>query len=254
MEMFALKGKTAVVVGGSRGLGRGMATGLAAAGADVVLVSRSQADCDAAAAEMAAETKAKVVGIGMDIKSIEGVNAIVDKVIAQFGKIDILMNAAGINRRKPALEYTEEEWDDVQDTQLKYVFFMCQAVARTMVEKGIKGRIINIASLSSVIGFPNIVSYCGAKGAVVQVTKALAQEWAPYGINVNAIGPGYYETTMTKAVFENKEYLPKLLDRIPQNRFGFPEDLAGAAVFLASAASEYVTGQVIYVDGGFLAK
>ena len=254
MQIFSLKGKTALIVGGSRGLGKGMATGLAAAGAEVILVSRSQADCDAAAADITAKTGSKAIGIGMDIKSVAGVNAVVDKAIAEFGKIDILMNAAGINIRMPSLEYTEEAWDDVLDTQLKYVFFMCQAVAKTMIAKGIKGRIINIASLSSVIGLPNIVPYCGAKGAIVQITKALAQEWAPHGINVNAIGPGYYETTMTKAVFEDKARTAELLNRIPLNRFGFPEDLEGAAVFLASAASEYVTGQTVYVDGGFLAK
>ena len=157
-----------------------------------------------------------------------------------------------MNKRFSALEFTEADWDIVQDTQLKYVFFMCQAVAKQMVEKGIKGKIINIASLTSELGLPNMISYCAAKGAIVQITKAMANEWAQYGINVNAIGPGYYETEMTAPLFKDEKRRAELFARIPQKRFGLPSDLAGAAVFLASEASDYVTGQVIYVDGGFL--
>ena len=250
---FALNGKTAIVVGGSKGLGFGMATGLAQSGANVVLVSRNQDQLDAAAAKIAENTGNKnVVGFAADITSLENINGLVDKVCDKFGQIDILFNGAGVNKRFPAIEFTEEDWDTVQNTQLKYVFFMCQAVARQMIEKGIKGKIINIASLTSELGLPNMISYCAAKGAIVQITKAMANEWAQYGICVNAIGPGYYETEMTAPLFKDEKRVAELFARIPQKRFGLPSDLAGAAVFLASEASDYVTGQVLYVDGGFL--
>lgn len=250
---MSLKGKTAVVIGGSKGLGFGMATGLAQAGANVVLVSRNQGQLDEAAAKITGETSNdNVIGISADITAIENINALVEKVCDKFGQIDILFNGAGVNKRFSALEFTEADWDAVQDTQLKYVFFMCQAVARQMIEKGIKGKIINIASLTSQLGLPNMISYCAAKGAIVQITKAMANEWAQYGINVNAIGPGYYETEMTAPLFADEKRRAELFARIPQKRFGLPSDLAGAAVFLASEASDYVTGQVLYVDGGFL--
>ncbi|MFQ8602024.1 MAG: glucose 1-dehydrogenase [Anaerovoracaceae bacterium] len=250
---FSLNGKTAIVVGGSKGLGFGMATGLAQAGANVVLVSRNQEQLDAAAAEMTKATgNENVVGFATDITSVDNINGLVSKVCDKFGQVDILFNGAGVNKRFSALEFTEADWDAVQDTQLKYVFFMCQAVAKQMVEKGIKGKIINIASLTSQLGLPNMVSYCAAKGAIVQITKAMANEWAEYGINVNAIGPGYYETEMTAPLFKDEKRRAELFSRIPQKKFGLPSDLAGAAVFLASEASDYVTGQVLYVDGGFL--
>lgn len=250
---MSLNGKTAVVVGGSKGLGFGMATGLAQAGANVVLVSRNQGQLDDAAVKIKDETaNENVVGIAADITSIDNINRLVAKVCGKFGQIDILFNGAGVNKRFSALEFTEGDWDAVQDTQLKYVFFMCQAVAKQMVEKGIKGKIINIASLTSQLGLPNMISYCAAKGAIVQITKVMANEWAQYGINVNAIGPGYYETEMTAPLFADEQRRAELFARIPQKRFGLPSDLAGAAVFLASEASDYVTGQVLYVDGGFL--
>lgn len=250
---MSLKGKTAVVVGGSKGLGFGMATGLAEADANVVLVSRNQGQLDDAAARISESTgNENVVGISADITSLDNINTLVEKVCERFGQIDILINGAGVNKRFSALEFTEADWDAVQDTQLKYVFFMCQAVAKQMIEKGIKGKIINIASLTSTLGLPNMISYCAAKGAIVQITKAMANEWAQYGINVNAIGPGYYLTEMTAPLFADEKRKAELFGRIPQKRFGDPSDLAGAAVYLASEASDYVTGQVLYVDGGFL--
>lgn len=253
MEQFSLKGKTAIVIGGSKGLGKGMSAGLAAAGADVVICSRKQADLDAAAAELKELTGGNVVGIAADVKTKAGVDKLVAEVAERFGHIDVLINGAGVNIRKPALEFTEEDWDAVQDVQLKSVFLMCQAVAKHMVEKGIKGKIINIASLASTLGLANMISYCAAKGGVVQLTRGLAHELAESGINVNAIGPGYYETAMTKPLFAVPEKRAELFSRIPMKRFGIPEDLAGTAVFLASSASDYITGQVINVDGGWLA-
>lgn len=174
---FSLKEKTAIVVGGSKGLGFGMATGLAQAGANVVLVSRNQGQLDDAAAKISQETgNENVVGFATDITSVENINGLIAKVCDKFGQVDILFNGAGVNKRFSALEFTEADWDVVQDTQLKYVFFMCQAVAKQMVEKGIKGKIINIASLTSQLGLPNMISYCAAKGAIVQITKAMANE------------------------------------------------------------------------------
>ena len=240
---FSLKEKTAIVVGGSKGLGFGMATGLAQAGANVVLVSRNQGQLDDAAAKISQETgNENVVGFATDITSVENINGLIAKVCDKFGQVDILFNGAGVNKRFSALEFTEADWDIVQDTQLKYVFFMCQAVAKQMVEKGIKGKIINIASLTSRLGLPNMISYCAAKGAIVQITKAMANEWAQYGINVNAIGPGYYETEMTAPLFADEKRRAELFARIPQKKFGLPSDLAGAAVFLASEASVAIWG------------
>lgn len=252
---ISLAGKTAVFIGGSRGLGYGMAEGVAGAGANVVIVSRHQDQLNEAAVKLRDATGNKnVIGIEADITSVENIDRLVEKVCERYGAIDILFNGAGVNRRTPALEFTEEEWDTVLDTQLKYVFFMCQAVARQMVEKGIKGKIINIASLTSKLGLSDMVAYCAAKGGIVQLTRAMAGEWAGYGINVNAIGPGYYETEMTAPVFNDEKKKANLFARIPLGRFGFPSDLAGTAVFLASEAADYITGQVIYVDGGFLCR
>ena len=253
MDFFSLEGKTAIVIGGSKGLGKSMATGLAAAGANVALCSRKQGDLDMASKDIMDQTNANVIGVAADITSLDGINQLIKRVEKEFRQIDILINGAGINVRKAALDFTPEDWDKVQDTQLKYVFFTCQAVAKHMLEKKVKGKIINIASLTSQLGLKNMISYCCAKGGIVQLTKALANELAEYGINVNAIGPGYYKTEMTKVLFDDPEYLQKLLSRIPMDRTGLPEDLMGAAVFLASDASNYITGQVIYVDGGWLA-
>ncbi len=253
MDQFSLKGKTVIAIGGSKGLGKGMAEGLALAGADVVISSRKQAELDKTAAELSAATKGSVVGIAADVSTKAGVDGLVAAVEERFGHIDILINGAGLNIRKSILDCTEEDWDAVQNVQIKSVFLMSQAVAHHMIKNQIHGKIINVASLTSQLGLKNMISYCCAKGAVVQLTKAMANELAEYGINVNAIGPGYYETEMTKPLFEVPEKRAELFARIPMKRFGLPQDLAGAATFLASPASDYVTGQVIYVDGGWLA-
>ena len=252
MELFSLKGKNALVIGGSRGLGKGIAAGLVAAGAQVVISSRTQADLDAAAEDLKKAGPGSAVGIAVDICSTASIQDYVERCVAKVGHIDILVNCAGINRRGPALDFTEEDWDAVMDTQLKYVFFMCQAVARHMRDKGIKGKIINIASLTSQLGFKNLIAYGAAKGAIAQITKGLANELAQYGICVNAIGPGYFETEMTKPLFQDPAMLQRFKDRIPMQHTGLPEDLAGAGVFLASSASDYMTGQTIYIDGGWL--
>lgn len=251
-NLFDLTGKVAIVVGGATGLGRGMATGLANAGATVVIASRRMEVLEKAAKEMSAETGGTVVPMQLNVTSLTAIHAFVAKVGEQFGRIDILINSAGINIRKSALDFEEADWDQVTDTQIKYVFFMDQAVGRYMVEHGIKGRIINVGSLSSAIGLKNMVAYCASKGAIVQLTKALANEWAQYGICVNAIGPGYYFTEMTEPLLKDPAVVQKYEEKIPMARLGLPADLATTAVYLASEASSYVTGQIVYVDGGWL--
>ena len=252
-EMFSLKEKTAIVIGGSKGIGKGMAEGLASAGATVVICSRNQRDLDVAAEDIMRKTGGKAVGIATDITSVAACEDLVSKVVNMFGHIDILINAAGVNARKSVLDFTEEDWDKVQNVQLKYVFFMCQTVAKHMVANNIRGRIINTASISSVIGLKNMISYCAAKGGIVQMTKGMAVELAEYGINVNCMAPGYTSTEMTAPLFNDPVKRAEMMTRIPQKRFGLPEDYAAIAVYLASPGADYITGQLITVDGGWLA-
>ena len=216
MDMFSLKGKNALVIGGSKGLGEGIARGLVEAGAVAVVSSRNQTDCDKAAAGITEVTGGQCYGISADISTKEGVDALVNKVIEKLGHIDILVNSAGVNIRKPAVEYTVEDWDTVQNVQLKGVFLACQAVGKHMIDNGIKGKIINISSINArVVARPNIVSYVAAKGAVMQMTKALAVEWAQYGITVNAVAPGFFETAMTKVLFEDPATREEMFRHIP---------------------------------------
>lgn len=254
LNIFSLEGKKALIIGGSKGIGKGIAEGISKAGADIVVTSRNIKDCENAALEINEKVgKEKVYPIASDISTKAGVEKLVAEAIEKLGQIDILVNSAGINIRKPALEYTEHDWDAVQNVQLKGVFLACQAVGKHMVEKGIRGKIINLSSINArIVAAQNIVSYIAAKGAVMQMTKALAVEWAQYGINVNAIAPGFVETAMTKVLFEDPVKKANMLAHIPLKRFGQPfEDIAGIAVYFASQASNYTTGQIIYIDGGW---
>ncbi|MCX6142442.1 MAG: 2-dehydro-3-deoxy-D-gluconate 5-dehydrogenase KduD [Ignavibacteriales bacterium] len=249
-NLFDLAGKIAIVTGGYQGLGRGMAIGLAEAGADVVLVDRQEALETAGVIHSLGQ---KSLTIAANLMSIEPIPSIVQRTIETFGKIDILINNAGTIRRTPAIDYSEKDWDEVMAVNSKTVFFFSQAVARDMMKRK-SGKIINIASLLSFQGGIIVPAYAASKGAVAQVTKALANEWAAHGINVNAIAPGYMATDNTKALREDPVRSKAILDRIPAGRWGTLEDLAGVAVFLASSASDYVNGHVLVVDGGWLAR
>lgn len=251
LDKFSLRGKVALVTGASRGLGEGMAAALAEAGADLVIVASS-----AKVHEVAARLRAggaRCESIEADLVSLQPIPAIVEKALAAFGRIDILVNCAGIIRRAPAIEFTEQDWDDVINIQQKTVFFLCQAVAKVMLRQK-KGKIINIASLLSFQGGIFVPAYTAAKAAVAGLTKALANEWAACGINVNAIAPGYMATDMTQALQDDPERGKSILERIPAGRWGTPEDLQGAVLFLASDASDYVQGHILAVDGGWLGR
>jgi NAD(P)-dependent dehydrogenase (short-subunit alcohol dehydrogenase family) len=240
-----------LVTGASSGIGRGIAVALGAAGARVVGVARNE--------QGLAETRALIGAAGgtatsyvADLAEPTAGHRAVDAVMEAHGRLDILVNAAGVQRRRPAFEVTEEDWDAMLAVNLKSLFFLSQAAARRMAERR-SGAIINITSLTSVIGIPELSVHGAIKGAVTQLTKALAVEWATVGIRVNAIGPGRIRTPMTEPVFSDPAVRERFVSLIPMGRGGTPEDLAGAAVFLASDASAYVTGQTIYVDGGWLA-
>lgn len=251
LDKFSLAGKTAIVTGASRGLGQGMAVGLAEAGADVVVVASS--DAIHKTVEKVQELGRKCVAVKADLTSTAAIPEIIKTALDHFGKIDILVNCAGMIRRAPAIEFSEKDWDDVINLNQRTLFFLCQAVAREMIKQK-KGKIINIASMLTFQGGIIVPSYTASKSAVGGLTKALANEWAPYGINVNAIAPGYMATEMTSALQNDANRAPAILARIPQGRWGTPEDMKGAVVYLASEASDYLQGHIICVDGGWLSR
>ena len=251
LDSFRLDDRTAIVTGASRGLGQAIAEALAEAGADVALVHRSE--------QSEARTRIEALGrrcatIRADLADRGAAAAIVEQTLAKLGGIDILVNNAGIIRRAPLLEFTEKDWDDVMDVNLRSLFFLSQAAARVMIERGRGGKIVNIASLLSFQGGIRVPSYTASKSAVLGLTRLLANELAPHGINVNAIAPGYMVTENTKALRDDPVRNQAILDRIPAGRWGAPDDLQGAAVFLASDASRYLHGHALAVDGGWLAR
>jgi 2-deoxy-D-gluconate 3-dehydrogenase len=249
-SLFNLTGKVALVTGAATGLGAGMAAGLAAAGADVVLVDRKE-PLETAAAVRGLGRKAET--IAADLSVISALAGVVERAVKALGKIDILVNNAGIIRRTPAIDFSEKDWDEVMAVNAKTVFFLSQAVARSMIPRG-EGKIVNIASLLSFSGGITVPSYSASKGAVAQITKALANEWACHGIQVNAIAPGYMATNNTENIRKDPERTRQITERIPAGRWGVPADLQGAVVFLASKASDYVNGHVLLVDGGWMAR
>jgi 2-deoxy-D-gluconate 3-dehydrogenase len=250
MTLFDLSGRVAVVTGANTGIGQAIAIALATAGASIVAVGRSSME-ETQSAVRAASAGFHV--IKADLGTIEPVKAIVAETIAMFGALDILVNNAGIIRRADAIDFTEADWDAVMDVNLKTAFFLSQAAARHMLTRG-SGKIINIASLLSFQGGIRIPSYTASKSGLAGLTRLLACEWAGKGVNVNAIAPGYFVTNNTAALREDPERSAGILARIPAGRWGKPAELGGAAVFLASHASDYVHGTVLPVDGGWLAR
>lgn len=251
-NLFSLHGKVSVVTGAGRGLGHGIAHALAGAGSDLTVVSRSMHELQRISQEIITETKQKILPLSLDLTKEGEIERLVSTVLEEFGRVDILVNNAGTTVRKPFLEVTQKEFDDVVHLNLRAVFFLTQAVVKEMMKQE-KGKIINIASLGSQIGLRNISVYTATKGGIASLTRTLALELARYNINVNAIAPGYYRTQLTEALFRDEDGYRWVLSRIPLGRVGVPDDLAGAAIFLASPASDYVTGQVVFVDGGWLA-
>lgn len=249
LDLFSLKGKNALVTGSGQGLGAGMAIAFAQAGANVTLHNYDKV-LDSTIEEVK-KTGVKFICRSGDVCDKAIGRMLVDDTVKEFGSIDILVNNAGIIRRAPAVDYSEEDWKAVIDINLSSVFRLTQHAGRHMLAKGY-GKIINIASLLTFQGGIMVPAYAAAKGGVGQLTKAFANEWAPRGVNVNAIAPGYFATDNTEALQNNPERARQILDRIPAGRWGDPEDLAGAAVFLASAASDYIHGQILVVDGGWL--
>lgn len=256
---FDLSGRGALVTGANTGIGQAIAVALAEAGADVAVAGRSE---PTETLRLIEATGQKAVNISADFGSIEPVQRVVDEALAGLGRIDILVNNAGIIRRADLLEFSEADWDAVIDTNLKSLFFLSQSVARHMAARGAasgvagqsNGKIINIASLLTFQGGIRVPSYAAAKSGVGGVTKAMANELAPMGVQVNAIAPGYITTNNTAGLREDADRSRQILERIPAGRWGNPDDIAGAAIFLAAPASDYVTGHILAVDGGWLAR
>ncbi|MCA1619261.1 MAG: glucose 1-dehydrogenase [Acidobacteria bacterium] len=249
---FELGGKVAVVFGGTSGIGRAIAHGLAEAGADVVPTSRRREQVELAAAEIE-ERGRRTLRVISDVRERDSVRGVFDAAVGAFGKVDILVNSAGRTLRTPTADVSEEDWEEVVGTNLTGTLRACQIFGRHMLERG-SGRIINIASLSSFVALTEVAAYSASKAAVASLTKSLAVEWAQRGVNVNAIAPGVFRTALNRHLLDGTERGRELLLRTPMGRFGNVEELAGAAVFLASDASSFVTGEIIAVDGGFLAS
>ncbi|MFC3283469.1 2-dehydro-3-deoxy-D-gluconate 5-dehydrogenase KduD [Litchfieldella rifensis] len=250
MNLFSLEGQVAMVTGCNKGLGQALAVALAEAGADIVGVNRRSA----------VEIRARVEALGRTYHSVEAElshdkeSEIVDRALARAGKLDILVNNAGTIRRAPALEFSEADWDAVVDVNLKAAFFLAQQVARHLVARGARGKIVNIASVLSFQGGIRVPSYTASKSGILGLTRLLANEWAEHGINVNAIAPGYMATDNTQALRDDEQRSAEILGRIPAGRWGEPADLAGAVIFLCSDAANYVHGHALAVDGGWLAR
>ncbi len=250
MSLFDLKGKVAIVTGANQGLGKGMALELARCGAKVAII-----DLKVSAETIADFEKEGLQATGYDfnLADFDKYPSLVAKILKEQGSIDILLNNAGVQKRHPAEDFPKKDWDFVMDINANAVFYMCQEVGKVMIEKGY-GKIINLASLLSFQGGLTVPAYAASKGAVMQFSKSLSNEWASKGITINCIAPGYMDTEMNTALVADKTRSRQILERIPAGRWGTPEDLAGAAVFLASKASDYINGHVIAVDGGWLGR
>ncbi len=257
LDRMRLDGKVALVTGGSQGLGLGAAQALAEAGADVAIAARSEDRLVEAAARIEARGR-RALPVPVDLSDVRAAMATVDRTVATLGRLDILVTAAATQLRKPILQVTPEDWELLVAVNLRAVYFMCQHAARHMLKRdqpdnnGARGKIINVVSLTAVGAWPNVSVYGTTKGGVAQMTKAMALEWGPLGICANAIGPGTFRTELTQSLYDDPERAERIVSRIPLGRPGLPDDVAGAVVYLASPASDYVTGQVLWIDGGWL--
>ena len=252
LRQFSLEGKVAIVTGSSRGIGRAIAEGLAGAGAAVTVNGRDPETTQTAASAIVA-AGGESLAVVADVSDATEVDRLIDTTVANFGRLDILVNNAGISPYfKPAETMSEAQWDEILKVNLKGVFLCCRAAGRVMIPRK-SGRVINISSIGGTVALPRLVAYCSAKGAIHQLTRVLAVEWAPHHVLVNAIAPGFIETDLTKGLRESPKHLESLIRQVPLGRLGQPAEIVGAAIYLASDAASYVTGQMLHVDGGWLA-
>lgn len=248
-ELFDLSGKVAMVTGGTRGLGETAALALGKAGADVAVCGRNVTDLERVSSAIR-EMGRNSAGFALDVTDSEKVQAGFDRILDYFGKVDILVNNAGVNHRVPVLEFAEEDWDRVINTNLKGYFLVTKAVVPQMLERGY-GKLINMSSILGTVALPHQVAYASSKGGVDQMTKVMAIEWAKQGVRVNAIGPTYFETDLVKQIRNDPERFNFINERTPMGRWGYPPELEGIVIFLAAPASDFITGQTIYIDGGW---
>jgi len=252
-DIFRLDGKKALVTGGSRGLGLAIAKGLARHGAEVAIAARDERQLQEASQQITEAGGKRAWTFSFDLHQLEAAGEFFDEVLAATNGVDILVNCAGTTRRAPAEDLTIDDWNEVIQVNLSAAFAVSQPFCRHRKQSGGGGKIINMGSLMCRAGRPTTVAYTASKGGLLLLTRTLAVEWAKYNINVNAIGPGYFDTELTKPLVENKEFNRWVLSKTPMGRWGRPADLIGTAVFLASSASDFITGQIIYIDGGWLA-
>jgi NAD(P)-dependent dehydrogenase (short-subunit alcohol dehydrogenase family) len=249
LDLFALEGSVAMITGSTRGLGEVAAMALAKAGADIAVCGRNGADLERVSSNLKQLGKTSE-GFYLDVTSAESVQDGVNQILAHFGKIDILVNNAGVNHRVPVLEFPEDAWDAIINTNLKGYFLVAKAVVPQMLERGY-GKVINMSSIMGTVALPNLVAYASSKGGVDQMTKVMALEWAKQGVRVNAIGPTYFETDLVAQLRNDPQRFNFINERTPMGRWGYPKELEGIVIFLASPASDFITGQTIYIDGGW---